>query len=63
VGLATLIAFNIFRITLSVYLQERTGVRVHDYFYWFNMLVVLLVWAGWVRTLKPRGSAPERIVS
>ena len=63
VGLATLVAFNIFRITLSVYLQERTGVRVHDYFYWFNMLFVLLVWAGWLRTLKPRTSLPVRTLS
>jgi len=53
-GLAILLGFNIFRITSSVYLGWLTGVNVHDYFYVFNMVFVLLVWAGWIRTLKPR---------
>jgi exosortase/archaeosortase family protein len=54
VGLATLVAFNLFRITTSIYLEWRTGVNVHNYFYLFNMVFVLLVWFGWIRTLKPR---------
>lgn len=53
-GLAILLGFNIFRMTLSVYLEWLTGVHVHDYFYIFNMIFVLLVWAGWLRTLKPK---------
>lgn len=53
-GLAILLGFNIFRITLSIYLGWLTGVYVHDYFYIFNMIFVLLVWAGWLRTLKPK---------
>jgi exosortase/archaeosortase family protein len=52
IGLAILVAFNILRITVSVYLEGVAGLRVHDYFYLLNMLVVLLVWAGWVRTLR-----------
>ena len=53
-GLAILLGFNIFRITLSIYLEQATGVHVHGYFYFFNMIFVLLVWAGWLRTLKPK---------
>ncbi len=53
-GLAILLGFNIFRITLSIYLEWLTGVYVHDYFYIFNMVFVLLIWAGWLRILKPR---------
>jgi exosortase/archaeosortase family protein len=53
-GIAILLGFNFFRITSSVYLQWLTEVRIHDYFYMVNMLVVLLVWAGWLRTLKHR---------
>lgn len=52
IGLAILLAFNLFRITLSIYLEWRTGFRVHDIFYFFNILFVLLIWAGWLRTLK-----------
>lgn len=52
VGLAILIAFNFFRITTSIYLEWRTGVYVHDYFYLFNMVFVLLLWAGWIRSLR-----------
>jgi exosortase/archaeosortase family protein len=58
VGLAILLGFNFFRITLSIYLEWRTGVYVHDYFYLFNMVFVLLVWAGWLRTLRRRRAAP-----
>jgi exosortase/archaeosortase family protein len=58
IGIAILIGFNFFRIVLSVYLQWLTEVRVHDYFYVVNMLVVLLVWAGWVRTLRPGRPGP-----
>jgi exosortase/archaeosortase family protein len=57
-GLVILVAFNLFRITISIYLEWRTGVNVHNYFYLFNMLFVLLVWAGWVRTLKPSAAKP-----
>lgn len=53
IGIVVLFSFNLFRIVLSVYLEGSSGLRVHDYFYVANMLVVLLVWAGWVRTLKP----------
>jgi exosortase/archaeosortase family protein len=53
VGLAILLAFNFFRITLSVYLEWRTGFHVHDMFYLFNTVFVLLVWVVWLRTLKP----------
>ena len=57
-GLAILLGFNFFRITLSIYLEWRTGVYVHDYFYLFNMVFVLLVWAGWLRTLRRRRLVP-----
>ncbi len=61
-GLLILVAFNLFRITISIYLEWRTGVNVHDYFYLFNMVFVLLVWAGWLRILKkpkkPKAATP-----
>jgi len=61
-GLVILVAFNLFRITISIYLEWRTGVNVHNYFYLFNMVFVLLVWAGWLRILKkpkkPRPATP-----
>ena len=53
IGLAVLFSFNLSRIVLSVYLEGSTGLGVHDYFYVVNMVVVLAVWAGWMRTLKP----------
>jgi len=53
VGLAVLLAFNFFRITLSVYLEWRTGFHIHDMFYLFGTIFVLLVWVLWLRTLKP----------
>ena len=52
VGSAIIVVFNILRITLSVYVEGRTGFNVHTYFYLFNMVFVLLVWAGWMRTLR-----------
>lgn len=58
-GTIILVCFNLFRITISVYIDWRTGVYVHDYFYLFNMVFVLLLWAGWVWTLKLR---PARVV-
>lgn len=58
IGLAILVGFNYFRIVWSIYLEWLTDVHVHDYFYFVNMLVVLLVWAGWLRTLGPRTATP-----
>ena len=57
-GLIGLLVFNLFRIFISIYIDSKTGVNVHNYFYLFNMVFVLLLWAGWVRTLKPR---PARV--
>jgi exosortase/archaeosortase family protein len=57
VGLLVLVAFNLFRITASIYVEWSTGVNIHDYFYIFNMLFVLCVWAIWLRTIRPRRQA------
>lgn len=57
VGLVALLAFNLFRIAASVYLEWLTGDSIHDYFYFFNMVFVLLVWAGWVWSIRPRADA------
>lgn len=54
IGLSILLLFNFFRITLSIYLEWATQVHVHDFFYLFNIVFVLLLWAGWLRTLKPK---------
>lgn len=54
IGLGILVVFNFFRITLSVYLEWSTGAYVHGYFYLFNIVFVLLLWAGWLKTLKPK---------
>jgi exosortase/archaeosortase family protein len=62
-GLALLLAFNFFRITLSIYIEWRTGFRIHDLFYFFNMLFVLLIWAGWLRTLKSQRTAYPKATS
>jgi len=51
-GISVLVTFNIFRITLSIYLESQTGVYVHDYFYMFNMVFVILVWVVWLKLLK-----------
>jgi len=61
-GLSMLIAFNIFRITLSIYLEAQTGVYVHDYFYLFNMVFVLLVWAGWLEILSLKSRHLSRAI-
>ena len=53
-GVIGLLVFNLFRIFISIYIEWRTGVNVHNYFYLFNMVFVLLLWAVWVWTLKPR---------
>ena len=57
-GLAILLGFNFFPITLSIYLEWATGVYVHNYFYLFNMVFVLLLWWGWLRTLGPKAGRP-----
>lgn len=54
IGIAVLFVFDLFRIWISIYLEWLGGVTVHDYFYMLNMVVVLLVWIVWLRTLKPR---------
>jgi len=54
VGFAILVAFNLFRIVLSIYLQWITGAPVHDYFYLFNVVFVILVWVIWWRTTRSR---------
>jgi exosortase/archaeosortase family protein len=61
-GLVGLLVFNLFRIFISIYIESRTGVNVHNYFYLFNMVFVLLLWAGWVRTLRPRGRTSKALV-
>jgi len=58
IGLAILLAFNFLRIVLSIYLEWLTGFRVHTLFYFFNMVFVLLVWLGWLGTLKPKTTEP-----
>jgi exosortase/archaeosortase family protein len=60
IGLAILLGFNFIRITLSIYLQWLTDIRVHDYFWYFNMMFVLLVWLGWLWTM---GRRPTRLAS
>jgi len=54
VGFAILLAFNFFRIVLSIYLEWLARAHVHDYFYLFNIVFVILVWAGWLWTTKSR---------
>lgn len=56
-GMVCLIVFNLFRIFISIYIEWRTGVNVHNYFYLFNMVFVLLVWAGWVWSIRPKADA------
>ncbi len=56
-GVVALVAFNLFRITVSIYVEWSTGVNVHDYFYFFNMLFVLCVWAIWLRAIRTKGQA------
>lgn len=54
VGLAILLAFNFFRITLSIYVEGLTGFNVHYIFYYINIFFVMLVWLGWLRTIRRR---------
>jgi exosortase/archaeosortase family protein len=56
VGLAILLAFNFFRITLSIYVEGQTGFNVHYLFYYINIFFVLLVWLGWLWTIRHRQS-------
>ena len=49
IGLAILAVFNFLRITLSIYVEWWSGVNIHDYFYVFNMVFVLLVWWVWLK--------------
>jgi hypothetical protein len=56
-GLLVLVAFNLFRITTSIYVEWSTGVNIHDYFYFFNMVFVLCVWAIWLRIIGPKRRA------
>ena len=58
VGLVLLLAFNFFRIILSIHMEWLTGFSIHNLFYLFNIIFVLLVWAGWLRTMKPQ-TAPR----
>ena len=60
-GLLVLVAFNLFRIATSIYVEWSTGVNIHDYFYFFNMVFVLCVWAIWLRIIRPkrRAAAPK----
>ena len=57
IGLSILVIFNFFRIVMSIYVEWLTDFRVHTLFYFFNMIFVLLVWAGWLRIIKPRRTA------
>ena len=63
IGVAIILGFNFFRITLSIYLEWLTGVYVHDYFYLFNMVFVLLLWAIWLRTLRRRRAVPAPVAT
>jgi hypothetical protein len=56
-GVVALVAFNLFRITASIYVEWSTGVNIHDYFYLFNMLFVICVWAVWLRIIRPKRQA------
>jgi exosortase/archaeosortase family protein len=56
-GLLVLVAFNLFRIAASIYVEWSTGVNIHDYFYFFNMVFVLCVWAIWLRIIRPKRRA------
>jgi len=47
-------AFNFFGITLSIYVEGLTGFNVHYIFYYINIFFVMLVWLGWLRTIRRR---------
>lgn len=52
IGLTLLLAYNLTRMTASIYFEWANDIRVHDYFYAFNMVFILLIWAAWLWTLK-----------
>ena len=54
IGFGILLAFNFVRITLSIYLEWLTSIHIHDFFWYFNMIFVLVVWAGWLWTMRRR---------
>jgi len=54
VGLAILLAFNFIRITLSIYIEAATGFNIHYLFYYINIFFVMLVWLGWLWTIRRR---------
>jgi exosortase/archaeosortase family protein len=56
-GIVALAGFNLFRITTSICVEWSTGVNIHDYFYFFNMLFVLCVWAIWLSMIRPKRQA------
>lgn len=56
-GLGALSVFNICRIAFTCYVEASTGGYVHNIFYYFNMAFVVVIWAGWVWSLKPRPAA------
>ncbi len=58
-GCAALLAFNLFRISVSVYVEWSAGRGVHNYFYLLNMAFVLCVWALWLRLVRPARQPPE----
>ncbi len=51
-GLGLLIAFNVLRITTSIYLERETGVHVDSYLFLFSIGFVLLLWFAWARVVK-----------
>lgn len=61
-GLVILVGFNFLRITLSVYLEWLTGFSLHNLFYGFNMIFVLLVWAAWLMISKRKISKRAGLV-
>jgi exosortase/archaeosortase family protein len=60
-GLLVLAVFNVFRISISVYLQTAVGVNIHWVFYIINLGFVLVLWWMWLGRLRPRPavSAPQ----
>jgi exosortase/archaeosortase family protein len=60
IGLSILIIFNFFRIVMGIYVEWLTDFRVHTLFYFFNMVFVLLVWVGWLRTLRHK---PTKLIN
>ena len=52
-GFAIIMTFNVVRIAFSIHLEYITGAYVHDYFYYFNIAFVMLVWIGWLWLIEP----------